>query len=426
MNHQKLWDGASVESFDRSVRSGRLMAVVLNRKFCCGFRRFGRYLSEIRCDWIRIFVSTSLLFSLLISAGTAAAQDAGKVETSDRSVSRDVLSEAKWASVERSVDRGLEHLMRAQDSKGSFNGLPRDEPGITGLCMLAFLSRGHRPGEGIYGEKLSRTVDYLLSSQQRDGLIARERQAYHAAYSHGIGALVVAELYGMTEPKDEARHRLVIERAIEFTGHRYSQPKASPDDEGGWRYLKRHAVSDSDLSITSWNLIFLRSAKNSGFEVDPQVIEEAVAYMQRLYDQGRGTFRYEIHSDEPEFVYSRAMAGAGVLSMSMAGKHDTDMAQTAAKYILRRPFTQYRLPIAGEQYPCYSAFYCSQAMYHMGGKDWREYYLTLTKTIVNAQQEDGSWTVNSGHEAQYGTAYMTALSVLALTPPYQMLPVFQR
>lgn len=395
-------------------------------KFIYSIGRHLRRDIEVRHITVFLIPGTALLFLLMLHSGPVFAQEIAKGETFDRSVPRDVLTEADWAAVERSVDRGLEHLIRTQNPDGSFNGLPRDEPGITGLCMLAYLSRGHRPGEGIYGAKLSRTVNYLLKSQQHDGLIARERQLYHAAYSHGIGALAIAELYGITPLKDEANHRKVIERAIEFTGHRYSQPKARADDEGGWRYLRRHAVSDSDLSIASWNLMFLRSAKNSGFDVNLQVIEEAVAYMQRVYDPQRGTFRYEIHSDEPGFIYSRAMAGAGVLSMSMAGKHGTDMAQTAAKYILRRPFDQYQRPIEGEQYPCYSAFYCSQAMYHMGGKYWREYYPTLSKTIVAAQQDDGSWNVRSGHEGQYGPTYMTALTVLALTPPYQMLPVFQR
>lgn len=388
--------------------------------FFCGKRRESNHLRLLTLSVVALLIFTA------INPESASAQETRKGESFDRSVPRDVLTEAEWAVVERSVDRGLKYLSETQLPDGSFNGLPRDEPGITGLCMLAFMSRGHRPGEGVYGAQLSRTMNYLLKSQQHDGLIARERQLYHAAYSHGIGALVISELYGMTPPKDEARHRQVIERAITFTGHRYSQPKASPDDEGGWRYLRRHAASDSDLSITSWNLMFLRSAKNSGFDVNLQVIEEAVAYMQRLYEPQRGTFRYEIHSDEPEFIYSRAMAGAGVLSMSMAGKHGTDMAQTAAKYILRRPFDQYQRPVAGEQYPCYSAFYCSQAMYHMGGKYWRDYYPTLSRTIVAAQNDEGAWNLPAGHEVQYGSSYMTALSVLALTPPYQMLPVFQR
>jgi hypothetical protein len=373
-----------------------------------------------------LFTRQVLFSCLLLTAGQAAGQDTTLSNSSDRGVPRDVLTEAQWTDVENSVDRGLEFLSQAQKPDGCFNGDLTAEPGITGLCVMAFLSRGHLPGEGIYGENLSRSVEYLLSSQQKDGLIARDRHKFHAAYSHGIGALVLAELYGMAELGDEARHRIVIERAIDFCSHRYSQPKANADDEGGWRYLQRHAVSDSDLSVTSWNLMFLRSAKNSGFNIDPALVEDALVYMQGLYDRDRRTFRYENHTDDPEFIHSRGMAAAGVLSLSLAGKHNTDMAQGAAAYILRRPYDQYTMPIAGEQYPCYGAFYCSQAMYQMGGKYWREFFPTLSATIVKAQQDDGSWTLRSGLELHCGVSYMTALSVLALTPSYQMLPIFQR
>lgn len=337
-----------------------------------------------------------------------------------------VLTEPEWKALKKSVDRGLAWLIRQQHPDGSFNQNPRDEPGITGLCLLAFLSGGRLPGEGVEGGKLAKTVDYLLASQQPDGLIARQRHAYHGAYSHGIGALAVAELYGMAPPQDEARHRLVIERAIEFTSKRYSQPKAHPDDEGGWRYLRRHAVSDSDLSLTSWNLMFLRSAKNAGFDIDDRLIEEAIAYMERLYDPQRKTFRYEIHTDSPGFIHPRGMAGAGVLSMAMAGKHHTQMATNAAEFILRQPYDQYVRPAPGEQYPCYGAFYCSQAMFQMGGKYYQEYYPVLVRTLIAAQKSDGSWQLREGSDVQYGAPYMTSLTILALTAPYQMLPIFQR
>lgn len=351
----------------------------------------------------------------------------GKYSTaSDREAPRTILTEREWRDVEDAVDRGLAWLMRQQRPDGSFQENMLNEPGISGLCLLAFLSRGHLPGEGPYGAKLSLAVDFILASQQQDGMIARQRHAYHGAYSHGIGALVIAELYGMSKPVDDARHRSVIERAMLFTSHRYSHPKATPDDEGGWRYLKRHGMSDSDLSLTSWNLMFLRSAKNSGFDVNARLIDEAVAYLERVYDPGRRTFRYEIHTDDEPHNHTRGMAGAGVLSMSLAGRHHSEMAQNAARYILRQPFDQYVRPGRGEEYPCYGAFYCSQAMFQMGGKFWSEFYPTMSRTIVKAQRDDGSWSMQAGKDVGYGAQYMTALTILALTPPYQTLPIFQR
>lgn len=363
----------------------------------------------------------------LLAASRLTAQD-GKpaVVKSDQAAIQRVLTDAEWKRVKSSVDRGLAWLIQKQSSNGSFESNPRDEPGITGLCLLAFLSSGRLPGEGLEGKKLARTVEYLLDSQQSDGLIARQRHAYHGAYSHGIGALAIAELYGMAPPADETRHRQVIERAIGFTSQRYSQPKLHRDDEGGWRYLRRHGASDSDLSLTSWNLMFLRSAKNAGFEVDVQLIDDAIAYMERLYDPQRKTFRYEIHTDSPGFIHPRGMAGAGVLSMAMTGKHHTKMATNAADFILRQPYDQYVRPAPGEQYPCYGAFYCSQAMFQMGGKYYSEYYPVLVRTLLDAQKSDGSWQLREGSDVEYGVPYMTSLTILALTAPYQMLPVFQR
>lgn len=366
------------------------------------------------------------IIGIVLCAGLTANAAEKDARDSDPAATQMVLTDVEWTAVKNSIERGLDWLIHKQHPNGSFNQNLRDEPGITGLCVLAFLSSGHLPGEGPEGKKLAKTVEYLLESQQPDGLIARQRHAYHSAYSHGIGALAVAELYGMAPFADEVRHRQVIERAMEFTGKRYSQPKAHPDDEGGWRYLRRHAVSDSDLSLTSWNLMFLRSCKNTGFDVDDALITDAVAYMERLYDRQRKTFRYEIHTDSPMFNHPRGMAGAGVLSMAIAGKHHTEMAQNAAEYILRQPFDQYQRPAPGEQYPCYSAFYCSQAMFQMGGKYYREYYPQMVRTLIAAQRLDGSWSLKEGSDVEYGAAYMTALTILALSTPYQMLQVLQR
>jgi hypothetical protein len=380
-----------------------------------------RVISAAR-DWF--FPCVGMVCGALAGAGLSFGEETAK-DANIRSV-RDVLTNQEWREMEGSVDRGLAWLIRQQRPDGSFSPLARDEPGITGLCLLAFLSRGHLPGEGPFGPQLTRTVEYLLASQEKDGLIARQRQPYHAAYSHGISALVLAELYGMTTSPLEPRHRQVIEKAIEFTGHRYSQPKAIPEDEGGWRYLRRHGMSDSDLSLTSWNVMFLRSAKNAGFEVNGAWIDDALAYMKRVYDPSRRTFRYEINTDSAQYNHTRGMAGAGVLSLALAGQHQSEMAQNAAEAILRQPFDQYVRPAQGEEYPCYSAFYCSQAMFQMGGKYWQEFYPITSRTISKAQRGDGSWIVSQGADGQYGAPYMTAMSILALTPPYQMLPIFQR
>src|SRR5262245_14149332 len=83
---------------------------------------------------------------------------------SDSQISRDILSERDWQGVENAVDRGLAWLTRQQREGGAFQTLMRDEPGVSGLCLLAFLSRGHLPREGPYGQELLRAAEFVLGS----------------------------------------------------------------------------------------------------------------------------------------------------------------------------------------------------------------------------------------------------------------------
>src|SRR5205823_4364045 len=88
-----------------------------------------------------------------------------------------------------------------------------------------------------------------------------------ANYNHAISGLMLTELYGSYRPADPELFRDQIGRAIDYALNRYPQPKRTPQDTGGWRYSTTWARSDSDLSVTSWHLMFLRSARNAGFTV---------------------------------------------------------------------------------------------------------------------------------------------------------------
>ena len=67
-------------------------------------------------------------------------------------------------------------------------------------------------------------------------------------------------------------------------------------------------------------------------------------------------------------------------------------------------------------------------MAQLGGKYWRQFFPQLVKVLLSSQQADGSWPseLDAAQEAAYGNVYTTAMAVLSLTPPYQLLPVYQR
>jgi hypothetical protein len=47
--------------------------------------------------------------------------------------------------------------------------------------------------------------------------------------------------------------------------------------------------------------------------------------------------------------------------------------------------------------------------------------------LLTAQRADGSWPPEpQAGIGRFGNVYTTAMAVLSLTPPYQLLPVYQR
>jgi hypothetical protein len=80
----------------------------------------------------------------------------------------------------------------------------------------------------------------------------------------------------------------------------------------------------------------------------------------------------------------------------------------------------------GDRYH-YGLLTCCQAMYQLGGRHWREFYPSTVEAILANQQPDGSWPAESDQsDNKFGNRYTTALCVLSLSAPNQLLPIFQR
>ncbi len=341
------------------------------------------------------------------------------------------LPPEKWRQVENSVDRALAWLVAQQADDGSFPTMSAAQPAVTSFCVLAFLSRGHQPGPGPYGRSLERAIDFVLSCQKEDGLICYdtpgpswqfEMASHTASYNHAIAGLMLGEVYGQVSGKRAKAVRVAMEKALQFTRNLQARPK-SPDDRGGWGYLRPTSSSmDGDLSVTAWHLMFLRSARNAEFKVPKEYADEAVEYIRRAWDPAQGMFRYNRGGGS-----SRGLVGAGILSLSMAGLHQSAMAQSAGDWLLAHPFNQFGEQIGEFDRYYYSMFYCSQAAAQLGGAYWKGIYPALAESILTTQLPDGSCPnePNRG-DAVFGQTYSTSLAVLALTPAYQLLPVYQR
>ncbi len=355
----------------------------------------------------------------------------------------DVLTSAEWESVDDSVERALVWLASTQQRNGSFPTLPQGQPGVTSLCVMAFVAQGHVPGEGPYGAQLLKAIEYIASCQKQNGLLSliaprgetiSRNVSYEisntAPYNHALSGLTLSEAYAMGQASQIENLDSTIKNAIEATLAMQRWPKRVPEEKGGWRYLNVQGDFNADLSVSGWQLMFLRSAKNAGFDVPQKPIDEAVGFVRKCYRPKFGAFLLRVTDIDER---SRGMAGAGILALAHAGLHDAPEAIQAGEWILEQDFRRYNQieRFTQTQFPRdryhYSAFVCTQAMYQLGGKYWQQFYPPMVRVLLKNQTPEGSWPAeNHRYDGQFGTTYSTALAVMALGAPNQLLPIFQR
>jgi hypothetical protein len=391
---------------------------------------------------VALFVLTGLLGPSLAFAQSTSNSSPPKPSAVEARPS-EVLSPEEWERTDASAARALQWLAAVQQPDGSFPSIDMGQPGVTSLCVLAFMAHGELPGSGRYGQHLERAADYVLSTQKENGLLTVigpdgpeiSRAVAHeigetASYNHAISALAMSELYGSLEGNRAEQMRSAVAKALTASLDMQRWPKDQSKDRGGWRYLNDVSGMDSDLSITGWELKFLRSARNAGFDVPKAAIDDAVAYIQRTYSKRYGTFVYA--ADNNSDLRSRGMAGAGILALAHAGLHNAEEAQQAGQWILQNDFADYNQiqpftrTFSIDRYH-YSLFMCCQGMYQLGGAYWERFFPDVVATLLAHQEADGSWPAESHfNDAQFGNAYTTALVLLTLGAPNDLLPIYQR
>ena len=389
-----------------------------------------------------VFQATFILLATIVSTSTVLAQTG--LETRE-APSAKVLTKKQWKQLDESVGRGLQWLAKQQQPDGSFKTLDPAQPAVTSFCLMAFLAQGESPADGRYQQQLAKAVDYIIAQQKPNGLIAKTapsgtpipREVDHmtvgqtSVYNHAISALALAEVYGQCKADQAERISPVIEKAIKATLEMQQWDGKKPNDVGGWRYLGKHFPShDSDLSLTGWQLMFLRSAKDAGFDIPKESIDAAVKYVENCFLKNKDR-RVHAYLTKSRVAVTRAMAGAGVLAMAHAGKHDSQEALDSGEWILKHDFSNYNSD--KPPYGCrwlmdryhYGTIICTQAMFQLGGKYWEQFFPPLVKVLLANQQANGSWPPER-MERQYGSCYSTSLCILSLSVPNQMLPIFQR
>ncbi|RMH05535.1 MAG: hypothetical protein D6702_00085, partial [Planctomycetota bacterium] len=338
---------------------------------------------------------------------------------------------------EAAVAAGLAYLAGLQAPEG-FWGSPDDRHekyrhvaiGKTALCLLAFLGAGHTPGAGTeYAPVAARAVDFLLAVQDP----ATGHFGDSNAYSHGVSTYALAECYALTR---DPRLRSPLERAVAWI-LRHQIKSRSPERDGGWGYYYPDgAVWQNDtwprVSVTSWQVMALESARLGGLEVPDRAFAAARRYLRNSVDPRRGWFRYSHDPSRLESAYPTLPAStpAGLFAASLLGEDLEDPWYARARAFLReRAPSGYRFEsedafVSRATGNLYFWYYGSLASFRIGGDDWERWNERMKTTLLEAQEEDGSWRPISLYARYAGDddhdrSYTTAMCVLSLEVYYR-------
>jgi len=274
---------------------------------------------------------------------------------------------------------------------------------ITAFAMLAFMSQGHLPGQGLHGPEVAKGARFLLSAPNSDGYLVGSRGGN--MYCHAMATLALGELWGMTSDEEI---KPVVTKAVDLIVR-------SQNREGGWRYDP--IPSTADVSVTIMQVMALRAAKNGGLHVPDQTMQKAITYIQSCYDERTGGFGYQTQSRyRPGF----ARTAAGICCLQLCGAYDAEQIPKGVEYLK----TKFDAP---DGHFWYGHYYAAHAMHQIGGKEWEDWYARLKNTLLRMQASDGSWA-RAGLFDRDGTGptYATSIAVIALSVPAGYLPIFQR
>ncbi len=343
-----------------------------------------------------------VVFSLLMLLALCAPQRLAGLESTEQ------LTPAAAAAVKKAVA----WLANNQRADGTFPGNHGNSSGVTGACAIALMSQGHLPGTGEYGVQTAKAIKFILDTAQPDGLLYQAWMGGHGPmYFHGLATLALAEAWGQT---GDRRTREALRKAIDLIC-------ATQNQKGGWRYQAK--ISDDDLSVSVFQLMALRAARDAGMDVPKEVIDAGIEYVKSCHNpkgQGKdGGFGYT-----PGGGSGFARSAAGVTSLQVAGDYRASEVVEGIEYLMTfKPMTDRKAD--NEEWYHYGLYYTAMGMYQaqslgaQGKRWWNTWYPAAVRDLLDRQKPDGNWQGNF-------EAYDTAMGVLVLTIPYRYLPIYQK
>jgi len=344
-------------------------------------------------------------------------------------VGKPTVTPATEEEVSQALTRALDYLAREQTKEGYWSQSRHDDKvGIAGLALQAFIGGECVPKD--YSSNINAAINFLKteyhpSSEYQSG--TKDRAIYggliaesEPMYEHAIATLALIEALvemndlSLTPLIEDALKLIIRAQNTEHKPELLGGPiNVDSEDYGGWRYVPDS--SDSDISVTGWQILALKGALSAGFSVPEWSLPKAVGYLRSCYDEDHHSFGYTSPGG------GCARAGIGVLGLQLSGYPDDPFIKPALRYMQdNAPTWEFEDP--GDGWPFYYWYYGCRAMLLAGGEDWRIWKNWTCRLLVEHQNSDGSWT--GAQEEKGMEVYTTALGALMLELCCGHLPVY--
>jgi hypothetical protein len=331
------------------------------------------------------------------------------------------------AAVEKAVKRGTEYLLSRQDDDGAIGKVDRknrdNSNAMTALAILALTATGHQATDDTReGRAVKKALVCILEEERQDRTGYFGKYDGSRMYGHGIVTLMLAEMLGMgLDARQDALIRERCQKAIDLIVRVQKTPKSDQRFHGGWRYTPE--ARDADLSVTVWQVMALRAAKNAGLNVPKETIEDAIGYIKRSYrsDRDKGG---RITNAKSGFAYEPGQwpvystASEGLLALQVCGEYDAPELKGTVAWLRDEKIA------AKHRWFYYGTYYYAQGMYQRGGDIAKEARAEVERVLLAEQKEDGSW-IGQGEEAN-SRVYCTSLAMMSLSVRHHFMPIYQR
>lgn len=295
---------------------------------------------------------------------------------------------------EECINRSLKFLALQQNPDGSWKGQYGTNVGENALIMMAFMSQGNLPGEGLYGHQVAKGLHWLLQQVQPSGLIKSTDRA-PAMYGHALATLMLSEVWGQTRRNDVQQ---ALQKAVDLI-------LRVQGTKGGWGYKSK--PEDGDTSICVMQLFALKSSHEAGMHIPPEVINKALELIKTRHNPAKKAFGYNSTSFDMSHVGSSA---AGVCIMQICQVKDPIYTSQPLEPLFE---AMTKDKVKGHKF--YFVYYASIACYVDGPQSYQRWLKLSQHKLLSWEKKKGG----------FGQPYQTAFAVLSMSLPYRYIPIYQ-